>query len=325
MILIGIVTYNSLQDLPNILENLAKQSYQSFRLFIFDNYSEDGTVEWLKQHCKPHQYHLNQINVGFGQGHNWIIQHHRQTSHYLCLNPDIQLEKDFLHRLFHGIQEHQAHWGGGTLLQMDSKSTIYSIGHGLLKSGYAFNIGYGLEKDQVATKSYEVFGICGAAVLYTHKFCQIMGNQLFDSSMFMYCEDTDLDWRARQMGLHAWYIHDAVAFHRGSQPNHQLRLEAISNRYISVIKNACLTYLLFYNLPYIFIHIMFRFIFNPSQGIILLKLLFSKRLSAWEKRRAMRHRCDITQYWIQWSLSQPTAQPLSIRERISKYWKTKQA
>jgi len=46
---IQIVTYNSLKFLPDCLESLFNQTHRNFQVLVIDNYSTDGTTNFLKE------------------------------------------------------------------------------------------------------------------------------------------------------------------------------------------------------------------------------------------------------------------------------------
>ena len=123
----------------------------------------------------------------------------------------------------------------------------------------------------------------------------------------LYGEDTDFDWRARRAGWRCWYAPESVATHRGSTPSPELKIQALANRYLSVIKNAYLIDLITYNLPIIALHLLFRLIVTPHLGLILLDRLRRYGLLMWGKRMTPRMKRSDFLAWCR----QPseTAQP----------------
>ena len=71
---VGIVTYNSRQDLSKCLTSLANQTFPNINIMILDNASHDSIVDWLKMyHNLPFHLLQNPTNVGFAKAHNQII------------------------------------------------------------------------------------------------------------------------------------------------------------------------------------------------------------------------------------------------------------
>jgi len=320
---VGIVTYNSLSDLPTCLEHIRAQTYLRVTLTILDNASHDGTPDWVQEQSFEVNLIRNTDNVGFGRAHNQIIRSltFAADDFYLCLNPDALLDTAYIENLVRGLKTYDAQWGIGKLLLPDGKH-IYSTGHALLRNGYAFNIGYGMLDD--GQPSREVFGAAGAAALYSAEMLQGVlryDNDIFDDSMFMYSEDVDLDWRAQRLGYRCWYIADAIAIHRGSQASAHFRDMALVNRFVMVIKNASLPTLVFYNMLQISIHLLLRTVLNPRRGFKLIQQTIIKGYGA------LRKRSNIKNYnigdWHSWSQQQPTQLPITYQQRLVSFWRRK--
>lgn len=322
---IGIVLYNSLLDLPQLFDSIGKQTYAPLRITVLDNASEDGSADWVEQHIQhiPSARCLRaSANLGFGRGHNTILQTRQPDEDYLALNPDVQLTPDCIKALVEATQNKTFAWATGKLLLSTSTApTVYSTGHALERGGYTFNIGNGLLDEGQFDAPREVFGASGALALYTADFLEAMttNGSLFDEAMFMYGEDTDLDWRARLHGLHCIYTPTAVAFHRGSRPTAALRAEALANRYLSVLKNAFIVDLLTYNLPLTTLHLGLRLVLTPRAGLQITRKLLRNSISTCRKRvRPHVSRQEVIG-WFHWSQAQPTGQPRSVRQRLTAF------
>lgn len=330
---VGIVSYNSRADLPNCLAGLAAQTYPDVSIWVLDNASEDGSADWLGEHAPHVKLIRSPQNLGFGRGHNQILAACRlqPDDFYLALNPDVSLEPNYIAALVAGLGEFGADWGTGKLKLAESQSSaperLYSLGHALRRDGYGINIGFGCVDDGNFDKPQEVFGAPAAAALYrAGMVVKLLAGQgaFFDADMFMYGEDTDLDWRARRLGLRCWSIPAASAAHRGSSPGAELRAEALTNRYLSVLKNACWLDLLTYNLPLILLHVAARLILSPKFGLkIALGLLRRAPKMLAKRARPFVKRQDMLA-WFSWSAAQPSAQPSNFTARL-KHFKAQRA
>lgn len=315
---IGIVTYNSMADLPSCINSIQAQTYPHITLMIVDNASTDGSWEWIQQNVSFAKQRCNIHNVGFGRAHNQIIHaiDFAPQDVYLVLNPDVVLASDYIEKLLAGMQLHQADWATGKLLLPNSQS-IYSVGHALLRGGYAFNIGYGMPDDERFSVSREVFGAPATALMMSIDLLQAIrcAGAVYDEAMFLYAEDVDVDWRARRLGKRCWYIADAVATHRGGQPTPHLYDVALVNRFLMVIKNAQLSDLVGYNLPLMGLHYAFRQMTTPKRGMFILKKLLRHARGAWGLREKTKTAQQMM-YWFHWSQQQPTQTPRSYRQRL---------
>jgi GT2 family glycosyltransferase len=222
------------------------------------------------------------------------------------------------------LEQHDAGWGTGKLLQMDEAGEptgrIYSVGHAILRDGYFFNIGYGMDDDGQFDEGREVFGAPGAAALYSAELIEDISYQgeFFDEQIFMYGEDTDVDWRARNEGWKCWYAPRAVAHHRGSETSGNMRDEAVIARYRSVLKNAPLVPLILYNLPVMLGHVILRLLITPRSG----SQLFIKSLqllpSSLNGRKPGISSIGAMNSWFKWSHRQASRQPLSWWVRLTR-------
>ena len=315
---IGIVTFNSLADLPQCFAGIRQQTYPHIRISVLDNASVDESADWVAANCPDVFLLRSPDNLGFGRGHNRIIGSLADGEYYMALNPDVGLLPGYIEAVVNALESNlSAGWATGKLIQPDGH-TLYSIGHALLRDGYAFNIGYGLPDRPDFNISREVFGAPGAAVIFTDRLLAAKP-VVFEEVMFLYAEDTDFDWAARRQGWVCLYVAEAIAHHRGSQPKEALRVESLTNRYLSVFKNAYGVDLIFYNLPRIVLHVLLRCVITPRLGlrmagrlIRLFPVMLGKRQKPVISRQDM-HR------WFRWSNEQPIEAYPSLMWRLRSF------
>lgn len=319
---IGIVSFNSLADLPACISAIRAQIHPDLRIVIRDNASIDGSPKWLAQNVPEAQLIRGSDNVGFGVGHNAILRclQLRVDDFYLTCNPDLVMESNYVAALVKALQESGAGWAVGKLYlprRGDDPLRLYSVGHALQRDGYAFNVGMGLIDQGQYEQSREVFGAPGCAALYSGRLIKTLApaGDLFDPDFFLYGEDTDLDWRARLQGWRCLYVPSARATHRGSAPGRELRAMALAHRYLSVIKNAHLLDLFAYNLPLIAFHLTARCLLTPRLGMWLVGQIirFGPRFGR-KRTRPMLSRGQM-QAWFRWAQKQPTTQPRTFIQR----------
>lgn len=320
-VLVGIVTWNSRADLLALIESLSAQTYQAFRVIVLDNASIDNSAHWLRRNTPQIMLIQSSENVGFGRGHNRILRERRPDEMYLALNPDVALDPDAIDALVTAVADGSYQWATGKLLLPD-REFIYSVGHALDRTGYAFNIGYGMRATGQFEQPREVFGASGAMVLYTQELLARLApsGDLFDPAMFLYNEDIDVDWRARRLGMRCIYTPAAIATHRGGQASAHLRAEALANRYLSVLKNAHWIDLLFINLPFMLCHIGLRLLLTPRRGLQITVKLIRFSVTALRKReKPVLSRMEMATWFI-WSRKQRTGQPTTFRQRINVFF-----
>lgn len=322
---VGIVTYNSLDVLPTCLMSLEAQTFPNIKIIILDNASQDGTIKWiLDYHNVPLALLKSPINIGFAKAHNQIMDYiqFETGDFYFALNPDVKLTETYVAELVTGLNLAGAGWGTGKLLHAtdDTKfDHIYSVGHGIQADGYVFNIGYGKADTGEWSGSREIWGAPATAVIISADLIFALQDIdcIYEDTFFMYNEDTDFDWKARNLDWECYYIATAIAYHRGGVPTEKLKIDSIGNRYLSAIKNAPLEDLLFYILPVMLLHIIIRCIMTPKRGFQLLGYMFKHMPLMIQKRQLLSPSRSIFIEWVDWSKSEDTAQPRTMHERLS--------
>jgi GT2 family glycosyltransferase len=320
---VGIVTYNSAADLPTCLEALKAQTYPNWSLTVFNNAFKDDSLVIAQQYIPNARIIDNPTNLGFGRAHNAIIKacNIQPGDFYMPLNPDGTMTPIYMEKLVAVVQEKQAGWGTGKLLLQDDEhhptNIIYSAGHGLLRGGYALNVGYHLPDGADFAEVRQIFGASGTCPVYRQEMIADISHDgnFFDAHMFMYLEDIDVDWRARRMGWQCWFVPDAIAYHSDTHLRGMLLAHSFANRYLGVIKNAYWQELV-YTLPIMLMHIVMRLILTPKVGWLFVKTLVKNAPYAWRKRyRPVLTRAEFME-WTKWSAAQPTGQPKSVLARL---------
>lgn len=257
---VHIVTFNSGNDIKACLEAVLRQTNPIERIIVVDNASEDGTRAILSAYAdRVHIVH-NEHNGGFAGGHNQAIAL-SGTDYCLILNPDVTLNDDYIERLLDRIcQSEKIGSATGLLLRRDRSEVVDSTGLEINKNRRAFDRGAN-EPASAWDKSGEVFGISGAAALYSRRMIDDISidGEFFDEDFFAYKEDVDVAWRARLAGWNAYYEAKAIALHSrgwkssGRRCKQSLKVRRLSyiNRYKMLVKNDRVYGLIKHLLPFI--------------------------------------------------------------------------
>lgn len=94
---VGVVTYNSSEDIEGLLKSLQKSSHKNMAVYVVDNASSDNTVEKLEKSNQPLMLIKSDLNLGFGKAHNKIIGLSESRYHIIC-NPDIRVGRDTIQK-----------------------------------------------------------------------------------------------------------------------------------------------------------------------------------------------------------------------------------
>lgn len=203
-----IVTYNSKNIIERTISSLLEMTKGvSFKLYIVDNCSADGTAEYVEQRFPDVQVIRAERNRGFGAGHNLVIPW-LDSRYHAVINPDIILESDVISVLARYMDTHPqtgllspkivSEDGAEQLLGKRIPTLKYLAAHrryregdepGRLMREYCM-----LDGD--TDKPFPIQNATGCFMFFrTSEFLKLGG---FDERFFMYLEDCDI---ARRVSL----------------------------------------------------------------------------------------------------------------------------
>src|SRR5690606_28748925 len=103
---IVIVNYNVKEYLVNLLNSIKNSKGDLMvEVFVVDNNSTDGSVEYLSTRFPDIHFIANKQNVGFGRANNQAIRE-AKGKYTLLLNPDTLISEDTLNVLFNHMETH---------------------------------------------------------------------------------------------------------------------------------------------------------------------------------------------------------------------------
>ncbi|MEK3725852.1 glycosyltransferase family 2 protein [Paenibacillus sp. FSL H8-0034] len=261
---VHIVTYNSEAYIVDCLTAVLNQIYPIDSIIVIDNASSDKTQELLQPYLNRITYVANSVNNGFAGGHNQAIRL-SEAEYILVLNPDVTMHPDYVSSLMKQCKQDSSLGSAtGKLLFKRSPEVIDSTGLIITKSRRGFDRGAG-DSSEAWNISGDVFGVCGAAALYSKKMVDAISVNgcFFDEDFFAYKEDVDVAWRSRIGGWNSFYCAEAVAYHdrgwkKGSRSQTSLFVRRLSyiNRYKMIIKNDTMKYLFLNCIPLIMYEVM---------------------------------------------------------------------
>lgn len=281
LISIIIVTAGSNEHIFRCLDSIKNQSYLNFETIVIDNSNNPNLAKSIKKiypkiilYTAPENlFYANALNKGICLSKGEFI---------LCLNDDIIMDKNFISLAIGGfVISPRVGMISGKILRFDKK-TIDSTGLFLTICRTAKERGYGRpDKKQYASGGY-IFGVSGAAAFYRRQMLEQIkiDSEYFDSDFYFYYEDLDIAWRAYNFGWKAYFIPQALIYHKrgGTAGNNKaifarfsiddtLLFHLIKNRYLAILKNDNLfrvlllsPFIAFYDLIAL-IHILF---FKPK-------------------------------------------------------------
>jgi len=213
------VTYNSGQVIDGFMASMLRQTYSNFVLYVVDNASSDGTLEQVARYKDSRiSLVINQKNLGFAEGNNHGTDAALTSGCELVLfiNNDTEFEPCLLEKLVAGLKEHACDMIAPKILFHDNQQVIWSAGGGFNPmKGYA---GYHYGLGQTDRGQFDVV----RSVDHAPACCLLVRREVFrriglmDSRYFVYLDDTDFCYRAKQAGLKLLYLPSATLLHKAS-------------------------------------------------------------------------------------------------------------
>lgn len=213
--------------IDSIFQSL-KNAQFSYEVIVVDNASKDGTRELLNKKYPQVIKILNNENVGYGKANNQGIKKARGT-YLLLLNSDIAVVDDAIEKLYTYVTVHPSAFAGGKLLNEDrspqaSCGPMYSlpvVALMLFAKGDDFGITrYSPDSDQ------PVDWVSGACLMGKKQSFLDVG--LFDEDIFMYMEEIDLLYRAKQTGHTVYFVADCRFIHTGAASSGNRRAPVVN-------------------------------------------------------------------------------------------------
>lgn len=221
-----LVNYNDLSHLKECLFSLSDTVKDiPFEVIVIDNFSSDGSPEWIRENAPRVRLIANTENEGFARANNLGIQESR-GEYVLFLNTDTILQPQAVSIL---------------LAKLKSDRTVGAVGPALLTGERTFQVSFGqkvsflreLFQKIVLNPFYRIrlkgkvdirrVGWLSAACLLTRKdVLEEVGS--FDENFFLYFEDIDLCIRIRHKNYILEYLPRARVFHLGGASTEGLKL-----------------------------------------------------------------------------------------------------
>lgn len=212
-----ILTINQKEMTLRCLSSLLALKEPKFQVILWDNGSQDGTIEAVQNEYPEVITHYYPSNLGVASGRNAAAELALkifQPSHLLFLDNDIQVEPGFVRYLLEPFHKNEKTGQTQAKLYLMESKDIINDGGGVninFISWQSSHIGYG-EYDRGQYDKVKRCVACGGAMMVrSNVFKRLKG---FDSIFDPYGpEDLDFSLRMQKIGYDALYIPQAIGFH----------------------------------------------------------------------------------------------------------------
>ena len=222
-----IVNFNSKKQLEKCL-NTIKPAIKplSYEVIIIDNYSKDGSQEFIKKHFIKVRLIANNRNMGYTSQINRAMKIGK-GKYKLIINPDSRLMPKSISNLVNFMKQKKRSGIAGPLVLNEDGSFQWSCRRGVARPFAVFCYFLGIAKlfpqypiftgyhlNHLDVKEInEVSGVSGSCMLVDQELINDIG--YFDERFFAYQEDSDYCLRAINSGWKVYYNPNSTVIHKG--------------------------------------------------------------------------------------------------------------
>ncbi len=211
-----IPNYNGEALLPVCLDALRAQTRRDFAVTVVDDGSSDGSLALLAERYPEVRVVRMPRNRGLAAAVNAGIAA-TSAPFVVLLNNDTEADPAWLAELVGALEARPAYaFAASKLLLFDRRDHLHSAGDYYRPDGEPGSRGV-WERDAGQYDALcEVFGPCAGAAAYRRAALEALAEdgRVFDEDLVMYCEDVDLNLRARRRGMRTLFVPTAVVYHR---------------------------------------------------------------------------------------------------------------
>ncbi|MCL2301458.1 MAG: glycosyltransferase family 2 protein [Firmicutes bacterium] len=240
----SIVTFNSISTIETTLRTVRERTQGvPFHLYVIDNSSRDGTVEYVKGIDPLAEILRIPWNVGFGAGHNLVLPRIAQngSKYHAVINPDIALREDAVTKMALYMDAHPE-------VVMLSPRIVFPGNHedqvlGKRHPTPKYLVASRLRRGRLANKilaeyamldrdldePFEIENATGCFMFIRTETLQKIGG--FDDRYFLYFEDCDITRMLAKEGKVLYYPHAVVehVWNRESKKDFKLAMVQVQS------------------------------------------------------------------------------------------------
>ena len=269
-IAVVILSWNGIEWIKTFLPTIIDKSSNA-NIFVADNASTDGTVEYIKENFTNVNVIQNYSNDGYAKGYNDALKNLNEK-YFVLINSDIEVTDNWLNPIIDLMEDNiDIAACQPKILDYNNRNKFEYAG---ASGGYIDTLGYpycrgrifsDLEEDNNQYDDIkEVFWASGACLFVrSENFKEVNG---FDNDFFAHQEEIDLCWRLKNSGYKVMVNPQSVVYHVGGGT---LNSTSPFKTYLNFRNNL---FMLYKNLPFLklLITLLFRL---PLDGIAAITFL----------------------------------------------------
>lgn len=228
---IGIVSYHNVSDITTAVDSIELYTEPSIKklVYIIDNADNEADYQMLVQKYSDVKYVKTNQNLGFGGGHNYILQEINSDYHAI-VNPDIILHEDSFKTILEYMEKDESIGVCAPRLVDEQGEFLYVYRREItffdmlvrfffkkiFKKRYRYHIMY----DADYTQPFQVPFTQGSFLVIRTKLLKELKG--FDERYFMYMEDADLCKRVNEVSK-VMYFPGTTVTHKWEKGSHKNR------------------------------------------------------------------------------------------------------
>jgi len=216
LVYIIVLNWNGVEHLGECFSSLNNLEYANTRLIMVDNGSDDGSVDFVKQHFPKVEIIMLRKNIGFAAGNNAGMRHAmKQGAKYIALlNNDTAVHPRWISELV-AVAEADSQVGvcATKMLYYDNRKIINGFGVVMNRLCHCWDKYNKCFIDSVKNTE-DVLAACGGAFFIRAECIRKVG--YFDPAYFIYLEDVDLCIRLWNIGYKVITVPLAMIYHKFS-------------------------------------------------------------------------------------------------------------
>ena len=230
---LSIVTFNNEQIIERTLKSLVSHIDQRISniIYIIDNKSSDATVKIVSGQEGNIKIIENEENVGFGSGHNQILEL-LSSKYHVCVNPDITIENNVIYEMYEYMEKHPeiglltplVKFPDGRIQYLCKRTpTLWDLFIRLvLPRCFKNRQDYFMMKHTGYKTEFEVEYATGCFMFFRTSVFKELGG--FDPNFFLHFEDADITRRVNQVSKTVFFPYNYVLhdWQRGSHHNYRI-------------------------------------------------------------------------------------------------------
>ena len=214
-----VICYNDDYKLNEWIDNYQYYRDSIYKLIIVDNGSRQEFIDLVKESFKDATLILHGKNKGLTVAYNEGIKRalaDEEVDAIMLIANDIKITNESVNKMYNELSGDKAVGMVAPVLLNKDSDIVSDAGATISYCFYMKPKGSGLPYSEIDKKSVYVDSVTGGMNMAKREFYENVGLQ--DEALFMYSDEVDMGYRAREKGYKMLLVGGAVAWHQHINP-----------------------------------------------------------------------------------------------------------